>query len=61
MAKFVVQVTRISFGRREIEVEANSRDEAECLGMARASSQEFTSYTADYECDGVSELPACPA
>lgn len=48
MPIFKVSVDRIGYGNREIEVEANSQEEADAKALDEAGNFEFSEHNADY-------------
>ena len=49
--KYIVNVVRISYANQEIEVEADSPEQAKDIALDHAGSYFFTEKTADYEAD----------
>ena len=49
--KWKVDVLRIGYGRKEIEVEADSADEAKSKALDEAGNQEFSEHHSDYKAD----------
>jgi hypothetical protein len=49
MKKFEIDITRISYGNKLIEVEAETREEAEALALELALDEVFEDYDADYK------------
>jgi hypothetical protein len=53
--KYTVLVIRTSYGNREIEVEANSEEEAKEKAIDEAGNYEFSEHTSNYEVDYVTK------
>jgi hypothetical protein len=51
--KFQVEVCRIAYAVRTIEVEALNAEEAENIALDTAGNYEFSEHHADYECNAV--------
>jgi hypothetical protein len=51
MTTYIVNVCRISYASREIEVEANSAEEAEDKALDIAGNFHFNEYDAEYDVD----------
>lgn len=51
--KFQVEVCRIAYAVRTIEVEASNAEEAENIALDTAGNYEFSEHHADYECNAV--------
>lgn len=49
MAKYQIQVTRIGYACRTIEVEAGSKEKAEDLALEEAPNLEFSEHASEYE------------
>lgn len=49
MAKYQINVTRIGYACRVIEVEAKSQEEAENLALEKAPNLEFSEHASEYE------------
>lgn len=52
MEKFIIPVVRIGYGFANIEVDANSQEEAEEKALDIAGDHEFTEKSSDYEIEG---------
>ena len=52
MYKWTVDVVRVGYSHREIEVTAGSREEAEDMAINMAGGLEFTEHSSDYEVAG---------
>lgn len=55
MKRYVVSVTRISYGFRDIEVEAKSRSEAKSKALEEAMHLLFEADDFDYKVDSINE------
>lgn len=53
MAKYSVLMLRISYAKHEIEVEADSQEEAQNKALDTAGNFEYNEYHAEYEVDAV--------
>jgi hypothetical protein len=51
MSKWLVNVVRVGYASRIIEVTAESEEEAKQLAIDTAGGYEFTEHTSDYEFD----------
>jgi hypothetical protein len=49
MKKFEIDITRISYGNKLIEVEAETQEEAEAIALELALDEVFEDYDADYK------------
>ena len=49
MAKYQIPVTRIGYGHAILEVEANSREQAEDLALEQAPNIEFNEHDSEYQ------------
>jgi hypothetical protein len=49
MFKWIVDVSRTGFAHREVEVEAETREEAEDKAINMAGSLEFSEHSSEYE------------
>jgi hypothetical protein len=49
MKKFEIDITRISYGNRLIEVEAETQEEAEAIALELALDEVFEDYDAEYK------------
>jgi hypothetical protein len=58
--RYYVEVTRISYARQTLQVEADSRSQAEDLAMKRAPDVDFSTYESEYEISSV-EAAKAPA
>jgi hypothetical protein len=52
--KFQVEICRIGYSVRTIDVEAANAEEAENIALDTAGNYEFSEHHADYECNSVS-------
>ena len=52
MSMFRIEVTRIGYACRVIEVEATTQDDAECIALETAGHHEFTEHDAEYQFTG---------
>lgn len=57
-SKFYVEVTRISYARQTLEIEAHSKPQASSLAMERAPAGDFTTYDTEYEVASVEAAKA---
>lgn len=55
MAKYIVNVCRIAYGNLDIEVEANSPEQAEEKALNEAGNHLFSEHSSEYEAMSVSE------
>jgi hypothetical protein len=55
MRKFVVNVCRIGYGNRDIEVEADTEAEAKEKALDDAGNYLYSEHTSEYEVEGVRE------
>jgi hypothetical protein len=53
MATFKIEVVRISYGFKTIEVQADNLEDAQNKALDDAGNYEFTESSAEYELDGV--------
>jgi hypothetical protein len=53
MNKYYVEVTRTSYARQTVEIEADSVRQAESLAMKRAPDEDFSTYESEYEVSSV--------
>jgi hypothetical protein len=53
MSKYYVEVTRTSYARQTLEIEAKSANQAKDLAMERAPDEEFSTYDYEYEVSSV--------
>lgn len=53
--RFKVQILRTAYGRREIEIEAADKNEAEEKAINTAGDYEFTNHDADFEVEFVKQ------
>ena len=58
MKKFKVKVCRTSYSFNEIEVEAETPEEAEEIALEKAGNYLYSESHADYKTDGVTEKEA---
>jgi len=58
MSKYYVEVTRISFARQTLEIEAESVSQAKDLALKRAPDEEFSTYESEYEVSSVEAAKA---
>ena len=58
MKKFKVEVWRISYGFNEIEVEAETPEEAEEIALEEAGNYLYSESSSEYTTDGVTEKEA---
>ena len=56
--KFIVEVCRTSYGFNEVEVEAETPEEAEEIALEGAGNYLYSESHADYKTDGVTEKEA---
>ena len=56
MAKYRVNVCRIAYGNRDIEVEAKNEQEAMTIAENKAGSYDFSEHTSKYEAQSVSKI-----
>ncbi len=56
MPRFKIQVLRIAFGTREIEVEAENSKKAEEKAINVAGDYEFNEHDAVYQAEGVTKV-----
>lgn len=55
MPKFKVNVTRIGYANLDIEVDADSPEQAEEKALDKAGNYLFSEHSSDYESNGVCE------
>jgi len=53
MSKYYVEVTRISYARQTLEIDAESVSAAEELALERAAEELFSTYESEYEISSV--------
>jgi hypothetical protein len=53
MNEFFVEVTRISYARQTLKIDAESVSQAKGLAMKRAPDEEFSTYECEYEVSSV--------
>jgi hypothetical protein len=53
MNEFFVEVTRISYARRNLKIDAESVSQAGGLALKRAPDEEFSTYECEYEVSSV--------
>ena len=58
MSKYYVEVTRTSYARRTLEIEAESMSQAKALAVQRAPDEEFSTYDYEYEVSSVEAAKA---
>ena len=51
--RYQVEVTRISYARQTLQVDAESRSQAEDFALNRALEEEFSTYDSEYEISSV--------
>jgi hypothetical protein len=51
MSKYTVGITRIGYGHRDLEIEADSQEEAEDKAIDEAGSYEYSENHSKYEID----------
>jgi hypothetical protein len=56
MYRWLVEVNRVGYATREIEVQAGSREEAEDMAINMAGELEFNERSAEYEVAGASQV-----
>lgn len=57
MKTFIVKVCRIGYAFNEIEIEADSAEEAEVIALDTAGDSDYSEKSAEYETQGVTEIP----
>jgi hypothetical protein len=58
MSKWLVNVVRVGYASRIIEVAAESEEEAKQLAMDTAGNYQFSEHTSDYEFDWIAPAKA---
>jgi hypothetical protein len=51
--KYCIEVTRISYARQTLEIEAESAGQAKNLALEQAPEEEFSTYETEYEISSV--------
>lgn len=51
--KFYVEVTRISYARQTLQIEADEKEQARQLALREAPEGEFSTYETEYEVSSV--------
>lgn len=55
MPKFKVEITRIGYGCKTVEIEAKDEDEAHKLALEQAGNHLYTEKTSEYEVTDIEE------